>query len=45
MRFLNILMMASTIYDIANKAGVSNATVSPLFNQSNSVSDATRKKY
>ena len=36
--------MASTIYDIANKAGVSIATVSRVFNQSNSVSDATRKK-
>ena len=36
--------MASTIYDIAKKAGVSIATVSRVFNQSNSVSEATRKK-
>lgn len=36
--------MASTIYDIAKQAGVSIATVSRVFNQSNSVSDATRKK-
>ena len=36
--------MASTIYDIAKKEGVSIATVSRVFNQSNSVSDATRKK-
>lgn len=36
--------MASTIYDIAEKAGVSIATVSRVFNQSNSVSEATRKK-
>lgn len=36
--------MASTIYDIAKKAGVSIATVSRVFNQSNSVSDSTRKK-
>lgn len=36
--------MASTIYDIAKQAGVSIATVSRVFNQSNSVSDRTRKK-
>lgn len=36
--------MASTIYDIAEKAGVSIATVSRVFNQSESVSDSTRKK-
>jgi LacI family transcriptional regulator len=36
--------MASTIYDIAKKAGVSIATVSRVFNQSSSVSKATRKK-
>jgi LacI family transcriptional regulator len=36
--------MASTIYDIAKKAGVSIATVSRVFNQSSSVSDSTRKK-
>jgi LacI family transcriptional regulator len=36
--------MASTIYDIAKQAGVSIATVSRVFNQSTSVSDATRKK-
>lgn len=36
--------MASTIYDIAKRAGVSIATVSRVFNQSNSVSEPTRKK-
>lgn len=36
--------MASTIYDIAKQAGVSIATVSRVFNQSNSVSERTRKK-
>ncbi|HCD52337.1 MAG TPA: LacI family transcriptional regulator [Balneolaceae bacterium] len=36
--------MASTIYDIANKAGVSIATVSRVFNQSDSVSEKTRRK-
>lgn len=36
--------MASTIYDIAKQAGVSIATVSRVFNQSNSVSESTRKK-
>lgn len=36
--------MASTIYDIAKKAGVSIATVSRVFNQSNSVSENTRRK-
>lgn len=36
--------MASTIYDIAKKAGVSIATVSRVFNQSTSVSALTRKK-
>ncbi len=36
--------MASTIYDIAKKAGVSIATVSRVFNQSNNVSEPTRKK-
>lgn len=36
--------MASTIYDIAEKAGVSIATVSRVFNQSSSVSEPTRKK-
>lgn len=36
--------MASTIYDIAKKAGVSIATVSRVFNQSNSVSESTRNK-
>lgn len=42
--FLNHSDLASTIYDIAKKAGVSIATVSRVFNQSSSVSDATRKK-
>tara|TARA_Y100001935_G_scaffold251458_1_gene253495 strand:- start:137068 stop:138057 length:990 start_codon:yes stop_codon:yes gene_type:complete len=36
--------VASTIYDIANKAGVSIATVSRVFNQSDSVSEKTRRK-
>lgn len=36
--------MASTIYDIAKQAGVSIATVSRVFNQSNNVSERTRKK-
>ncbi len=36
--------MASTIYDIAKKAGVSIATVSRVFNQSSSVSERTRDK-
>jgi len=36
--------LASTIYDIAKKAGVSIATVSRVFNQSTSVSEPTRKK-
>lgn len=36
--------MASTIYDIASKAGVSIATVSRVFNQSDSVSEKTREK-
>ncbi|MCG8372224.1 MAG: LacI family transcriptional regulator [Balneolales bacterium] len=36
--------MASTIYDIAKKAGVSIATVSRVFNESNNVSEATRKR-
>ena len=36
--------MASTIYDIAAKAGVSIATVSRVFNQSTNVSQKTRNK-
>ncbi len=36
--------MASTIYDIAHKAGVSIATVSRVFNQRNNVSERTRDK-
>lgn len=36
--------MASTIYDIANKAGVSIATVSRVFNQRTNVSARTRDK-
>ncbi|MFY0698433.1 MAG: LacI family DNA-binding transcriptional regulator [Balneola sp.] len=36
--------MASTIYDIAEKAGVSIATVSRVFNRRESVSERTRKK-
>ncbi len=36
--------MASTIYDIANKAGVSIATVSRVFNKRNNVSARTRDK-
>ena len=36
--------MASTIYDIANKAGVSIATVSRVFNQRDNVSERTRNK-
>lgn len=36
--------MASTIYDIAKKAGVSIATVSRVFNQSDKVTPATRDK-
>jgi LacI family transcriptional regulator len=36
--------LASTIYDIAAKAGVSIATVSRVFNQSTSVSQKTRNK-
>jgi len=36
--------LASTIYDIAKKAGVSIATVSRVFNQSSSVSERTREK-
>jgi len=36
--------MASTIYDIAEKAGVSIATVSRVFSQSNNVSEKTRDK-
>lgn len=36
--------MASTIYDIANKAGVSIATVSRVFNRRNNVSERTRDK-
>lgn len=36
--------MASTIYDIANKAGVSIATVSRVFNQHTNVSEKTRQK-
>jgi len=36
--------LASTIYDIAEKAGVSIATVSRVFNRRESVSERTRKK-
>ncbi|MEQ9092205.1 MAG: LacI family DNA-binding transcriptional regulator [Balneola sp.] len=36
--------MASTIYDIAEEAGVSIATVSRVFNQRDNVSERTRKK-
>jgi len=36
--------MASTIYDIAEKAGVSIATVSRVFSQSSNVSEKTREK-
>lgn len=36
--------MAATIYDIAEKAGVSIATVSRVFNKSAKVSDKTREK-
>lgn len=36
--------MASTIYDIASKAGVSIATVSRVFNQRDNVSERTREK-
>ncbi len=36
--------MASTIYDIAEKAGVSIATVSRVFSQSSNVSQKTREK-
>ncbi len=36
--------MASTIYDIAEKAGVSIATVSRVFNNSSSVSEKTKTK-
>ncbi|MEO1022650.1 MAG: LacI family DNA-binding transcriptional regulator [Bacteroidota bacterium] len=36
--------MAATIYDIAEKAGVSIATVSRVFNQSANVSERTRQK-
>lgn len=36
--------MAKTIYDIAKAAGVSIATVSRVFNSSNSVKDSTREK-
>lgn len=36
--------MASTIYDIAHKAGVSIATVSRVFNQRTNVSEKTRQK-
>lgn len=36
--------MAATIYDIAKKAGVSIATVSRVFNQSDKVTKATRDK-
>lgn len=36
--------MAATIYDIAEKAGVSIATVSRVFNNSNSVSEKTKLK-
>ena len=36
--------MAKTIYDIAQAAGVSIATVSRVFNSSNSVKDSTREK-
>ncbi len=36
--------MASTIYDIANKAGVSIATVSRVFNKHSNVSEKTRNK-
>lgn len=36
--------MAATIYDIAKKAGVSIATVSRVFNNSENVSDKSRKK-
>ncbi|RNC85779.1 MAG: LacI family transcriptional regulator [Balneola sp.] len=36
--------MASTIYDIAEQAGVSIATVSRVFNHSSNVSESTRQK-
>ena len=42
--FKYILNLASTIYDIAEKAGVSIATVSRVFNQRENVSERTRKK-
>ena len=38
------VILASTIYDIANKAGVSIATVSRVFNQRDNVSERTRDK-
>lgn len=38
------ILLASTIYDIADKAGVSIATVSRVFSNNTNVSDRTRKK-
>ena len=42
--FNSVFILASTIYDIADKAGVSIATVSRVFNNRNNVSERTRDK-